>query len=65
MPKSYLAELKSRFHHRSLQLENRTGVRSALSLGISSLHFFFWEFLNEEIYADNSKKINELKDAHR
>ena len=34
-----------------------------LSPGVSSLHFFFWNFLNEDIYADDFKTIKELKDA--
>ena len=30
---------------------------------ISPLHFLFWNFLNEDIHADDFKKIKELKDA--
>ena len=30
---------------------------------MSSLHFFFWNFLNEDIYAHDFKTIKEMKDA--
>ena len=38
-------------------------MRLALSSDTSYLHFFFWNFLNEEICADDFKTIKKLKDA--
>ena len=35
----------------------------SLSPDISSLHFFFWNLLNEDAYTDVFKIIKELKDA--
>ena len=34
-----------------------------LSLDISPLHFFSWNLLNEDICADDSKTVKELKDV--
>ena len=34
-----------------------------ISLDISPLHFFFWNFLDEDISTDDYKTIKEFKDA--
>ena len=63
MPKSFMTLLNSSYHHRSYQLQNCALECVPLSLDISPLHFFFLNFLCEDIYADDSKPIKELEDV--